>query len=45
MIAHRLETVRMAKRVFLLNDGRLEELTPTFFSGQCESVASRGLAI
>ncbi|XP_062006398.1 ABC transporter B family member 29, chloroplastic isoform X2 [Rosa rugosa] len=27
VIAHRLETVLMAKRVFLLNDGKLEELT------------------
>lgn len=27
MIAHRLETVLMAKRVFLLNDGKLEEVT------------------
>lgn len=27
MIAHRLETVLMAKRVFLLKDGKLEELT------------------
>lgn len=27
VIAHRLETVLMAKRVFLLNDGKLEEVT------------------
>lgn len=27
MIAHRLETILMAKRVFLLGDGKLEEVT------------------
>ncbi|XP_050380151.1 ABC transporter B family member 29, chloroplastic [Argentina anserina] len=35
VIAHRLETVLMAKRVFLLKDGKLEELTHSdLLSGQ-----------
>lgn len=27
MIAHRLETVLMAERIFLLNDGKLQQLS------------------
>ncbi|XP_015898636.3 ABC transporter B family member 29, chloroplastic isoform X2 [Ziziphus jujuba] len=46
VIAHRLETIKMAKRVFILDDGRLEELTPsTFLTSQYESVLSTGIVI
>lgn len=46
MIAHRLETIKMAKRVFILDDGRLEELTPsTFLTSQYESLLSTGIVI
>ncbi|KAJ0027283.1 hypothetical protein Pint_36035 [Pistacia integerrima] len=39
VIAHRLETVMMAKRVFLLNEGKLEELNrPTLFSSKYDSL-------
>ena len=33
MIAHRLETVLMAERVFCLNDGKLEEISPSSLMG------------
>lgn len=46
MIAHRLETVMMAKRVFVLDDGKLEELSrSTLLSHHYESFASAGLVI
>ena len=46
MIAHRLETVLMAKRVFLLENGKLQELSrSTLLSNQNESLLSTGLVI
>ncbi|CAK7341847.1 unnamed protein product [Dovyalis caffra] len=45
VIAHRLETVLMAKRVFLLDDGKLEELTPSLLGSHHSSLASTGLVI
>ncbi|XP_059463489.1 ABC transporter B family member 29, chloroplastic isoform X1 [Corylus avellana] len=46
VIAHRLETVLMAKRVFLLRDGKLEELTrSTLLGGHHDLAASTGLVI
>uniref|UniRef100_A0A2N9GLP0 ABC transporter domain-containing protein n=1 Tax=Fagus sylvatica TaxID=28930 RepID=A0A2N9GLP0_FAGSY len=46
VIAHRLETVLMAKRVFLLDDGKLEELTrSTLLGGHHDMVVSTGLVI
>lgn len=46
VIAHRLETVLMAKRVFLLRDGKLEELTRSaLLGGHHDFAASTGLVI
>ncbi|KAJ0089023.1 hypothetical protein Patl1_32539 [Pistacia atlantica] len=40
VIAHRLETIMMAKRVFLLNEGKLEELNrSTLLSSKHDSLA------
>lgn len=45
VIAHRLETVLMAERIFLLNDGKLQQLSHSaLLNGQPESVAT-GLAV
>lgn len=46
MIAHRLETVMMADRVFLLNEGKLWELThSSLLSGPKDALLSEGLVI
>lgn len=46
VIAHRLETVLMAKRVFLLDDGKLEELNRSALLGdKPDSLLSTGLVI
>ncbi|KAJ7976137.1 ABC transporter family protein [Quillaja saponaria] len=46
VIAHRLETALMAKRVFLLDNGKLEELTPSTLLGtRHDSLLSAGLVI
>lgn len=46
VIAHRLETVLMAKRVFLLDDGKLEELNRSaLLGGKSDSLLSTGLVI
>ncbi|XP_059668709.1 ABC transporter B family member 29, chloroplastic isoform X2 [Cornus florida] len=46
VIAHRLETVLMAERVLLLNDGKLQELTrSSLLVGQQDLLASTGLVI
>ncbi|GAB4833374.1 ABC transporter B member 29, chloroplastic [Ancistrocladus abbreviatus] len=46
IIAHRLETVLMAKRVFCLNNGRLEEISQSsLVGGHRELLASAGLVI
>lgn len=46
VIAHRLETVLMASRIFLLDDGSLHELNRSaLLGGQQESLASSGLVI
>ncbi|KAM3737436.1 hypothetical protein ACB098_09G055600 [Castanea mollissima] len=47
VIAHRLETVLMAKRVFLLDDGKLEELNRSTLLGGShhDKVLSTGLVI
>ncbi|KAF9680868.1 hypothetical protein SADUNF_Sadunf06G0166400 [Salix dunnii] len=45
VIAHRLETVLMAKRVFLLDDGKLQELTPSLLGSHNSSLTSTGLVI
>ncbi|KAL4587592.1 hypothetical protein LXL04_000464 [Taraxacum kok-saghyz] len=44
VIAHRLETVLMAERVFCLNDGKLEEISrSSLMGGQHDSLASSGV--
>ncbi|KAG4383810.1 hypothetical protein GLYMA_13G154466v4 [Glycine max] len=46
VISYRLETVMMAKRVFLLDDGKLKELPQsTMLDGQKDSLLSSGLVI
>ncbi|KAG6772464.1 ABC transporter B family member 29 [Populus alba x Populus x berolinensis] len=45
VIAHRLETVLMAKRVFLLDDGKLQELTPSLLGSHHSSQTFTGLVI
>lgn len=46
VIAHRLETVLMAERVFLLNDGKLQEISrSSLLVTQHDSLASSGLVI
>ncbi|XP_007027773.2 PREDICTED: ABC transporter B family member 29, chloroplastic isoform X2 [Theobroma cacao] len=46
VIAHRLETVLMADRAFLLQDGKLEELTESpLLAGHCDSLMSTGVVI
>lgn len=46
VIAHHLETVMMAKRVFLLDNGKLEELNrSTLLGSNHESLVSAGLVI
>ncbi|KAJ9181376.1 hypothetical protein P3X46_009513 [Hevea brasiliensis] len=46
VIAHRLETVMMAKRVFILDGGKLEELTSSnLFGGHSNSGSSTGLVV
>ncbi|KAI4300487.1 hypothetical protein L6164_033861 [Bauhinia variegata] len=46
VIAHRLETVLMAKRVFHLDNGKLEELPrSTMLSGDKDSLLSSGLVL
>lgn len=46
VIAHRLETVLMANRIFTLNDGRLQELTrSSLLGGHLNSLESEGLVI
>ncbi|XP_057488712.1 ABC transporter B family member 29, chloroplastic-like isoform X1 [Actinidia eriantha] len=46
VIAHRLETVLMAKRVFLLDDGKFEELQhSSLLDGQHGTLVSSGLVI
>lgn len=46
VIAHHLETVMMAKRVFLLNNGKLEELNrSTLLGSNHDSLVSAGLVI
>ncbi|KAJ9543612.1 hypothetical protein OSB04_023319 [Centaurea solstitialis] len=46
VIAHRLETVLMAERVFLLNDGKLQEISrSSLLVAQDDSLASSGLVI
>ncbi|KDP37308.1 hypothetical protein JCGZ_06762 [Jatropha curcas] len=46
VIAHRLETVMMAKRIFILNDGKLEELTSlNLLGGHNNSPLLTGLVI
>ncbi|XP_028795544.1 ABC transporter B family member 29, chloroplastic isoform X4 [Neltuma alba] len=46
IIAHRMETVRMAKRVFLLDRGKLEELPrSTILGGHKDSLLSSGVVI
>lgn len=46
MIAHRLETVMMAQRVFLLERGKLKELNrSSLLSTQLDSLSSAGLVI
>ncbi|XP_027364887.1 ABC transporter B family member 29, chloroplastic isoform X1 [Abrus precatorius] len=46
VISHRLETVMMAKRVFLLDNGKLKELPrSTMLDGQKDSLLSSGLVI
>lgn len=43
MISHRLETVMMAKRIFLLDNGKLEELPrSTMLNGHMDSLLSSG---
>ncbi|WCJ33373.1 ATP-dependent lipid A-core flippase [Euphorbia peplus] len=46
VIAHRLETVLMGKRVFVLDDGKLQELTRSnLIESYSNSIASSGLVI
>ncbi|KAL6988438.1 ABC transporter B member 29, chloroplastic [Sarracenia purpurea var. burkii] len=46
VIAHRLETVQMAKRVFLLDDGKLQELKHlSVYRGLRDTMPSSGLVI
>ncbi|XP_052172426.1 ABC transporter B family member 29, chloroplastic [Diospyros lotus] len=46
VIAHRLETVKMANRVFLLDNGKLQEVNySSLVSGQHDFLASSGLSI
>ncbi|KAI3667552.1 hypothetical protein L6452_42617 [Arctium lappa] len=46
VIAHRLETVLMAERVFLLNDGKMQEMSrSSLLVAQHDSLASSGLVI
>ncbi|XP_012441641.1 ABC transporter B family member 29, chloroplastic isoform X2 [Gossypium raimondii] len=46
VIAHRLETILMADRIFLLQNGKLEELSrSTFLAGHHDSLLSAGAAI
>lgn len=46
VISHRLETVMMAKRVFVLDDGNLKELPrSTMLNGDKDSLLSSGLVI
>lgn len=45
VIAHRLETVLMAKRVLLLDDGKLQELTPSLLGSHHSSQTFTGLVI
>ncbi|EOY08275.1 ABC transporter B family member 29 isoform 2 [Theobroma cacao] len=46
VIAHRLETVLMADRAFLLQDGKLEELTESpLLAGHCDSLMSTSVVI
>ncbi|XP_022767058.1 ABC transporter B family member 29, chloroplastic isoform X2 [Durio zibethinus] len=46
VIAHRLETILMADRIFLLQDGKLQELArSTFLAGHHDSLMSTGVVI
>ncbi|MED6206734.1 hypothetical protein PIB30_029589 [Stylosanthes scabra] len=46
VIAHRLETVMMAKRVFVMDNGKLQEVPrSTMFNGHKDSLLSSGLVI
>lgn len=48
MIAHRLETVLMAERVFSVKEGKVEEISRSSLMvglGQHDSLASTGLLI
>ncbi|CAL5207407.1 unnamed protein product [Lathyrus oleraceus] len=46
VISHRLETVMMAKRIFLLDDEKLEELPrSTILNGHMDSLLSSGLIV
>lgn len=46
VIAHRLETVLMAERVLLLDDGKLQELKhSTLLGGEHDKLASSGIVI
>ncbi|XP_043717866.1 ABC transporter B family member 29, chloroplastic [Telopea speciosissima] len=48
VIAHRLETVLMANRIFLLDKGKLEEVSRSFLlskDNHCGSLVSNGLVI
>ncbi|XP_076902338.1 ABC transporter B family member 29, chloroplastic-like [Bidens hawaiensis] len=46
VIAHRLETVLMAERIFLLNEGKVEEISRSSLQdGLHDSLASSGLVI
>ncbi|KAB2087106.1 hypothetical protein ES319_A04G080000v1 [Gossypium barbadense] len=46
VIAHRLETILMADRIFLLQNGKLQELSrSTFLAGHHDSLLSAGAAI
>ncbi|XP_076923692.1 ABC transporter B family member 29, chloroplastic-like [Bidens hawaiensis] len=46
VIAHRLETVLMAERIFLLNEGKVEEISRSSLQdGPHDSLASSGLVI
>uniref|UniRef100_A0A2P2NLA8 ABC transporter B family member 29ic n=1 Tax=Rhizophora mucronata TaxID=61149 RepID=A0A2P2NLA8_RHIMU len=46
VIAHRLETISIANRVLLLEDGKLKELTrSTIFDGYHKSLVPAGLVL